>query len=133
MAADKFDSDDTRTEILPSGTSTEAQHHTEGAFTNGLIGWFTVDGAPVAVVGSSGPNSSPDHKSAKVGKALVPLDTTVRILDGSDLMTVGGKPIAKPNSSCRVPDVKQPKKNAVIKPECDWFTIQGKRVVRGSA
>jgi hypothetical protein len=133
MAADTFKFGSMRVEIDSTGAPVTAQHDTEGAFTDGNADWFTVDDTPVAIVGSSGPNTSSDHTLAKVGKVLVPLDTTVRVLDGSDLLTVDDKPAAMPDSTCQVPDAMVPIKSGVIRAECEWFLIDGKRVVRGRA
>ena len=129
--SDRFESDDTRAELTAVGSPTEAVHQTRGELTDGLEDWFTVGGAAVAVVGSSGPNTSPDHQSAKAGAVLVPLDPTVKVLAGSGLLAVGGKAAAQPDSECLVPDSRKPTKSCVLHGTADWFVIEGEPVVRG--
>ena len=129
--SDEIKSDDTRQELDSSGAAVFEQHETKAVLTDGLAAFFRIDGAPVAVVGSSGKNRSADHKKAKKGKVLVPLDATVQIMSGEGLLMIDGKQVATTESEVLVPDVKEPRKTGVITKGSELLSVNDRRVVRG--
>lgn len=128
---DEIKSKDTRYELDSSGATVFEPHETKAVLTDGLAAFFRIDGAPVAVVGSSGKNRSPDHKKPKKGKVLVPLDATIRIASGEGLLKVEGKSVATTESEVMVPDVHSPRKKGVVTAGADLLKVNGRRVVRG--
>ena len=129
--SDEVSSCDDRQEIDSSGATLFEAHDTRAPLKQNLAGWFRVGGDPVATVDSSGNNQSGDHKAAKKGKALVPLAPRVSVCTGSGLLKVAAKAVATAKSEIKVPDVRKPRKEGVLKVEQSFFRVDGQPVARG--
>ena len=132
MAKDKIKSSgDLRVEVTVNGAPVLVGHDTSAELTSGLATWFKVDGEPVAIAGSKGPNKG-EHAAPKNIPTLVPMPTGVTIADGKSWFLLDGMPVATEASKVQVPDVTMPLKNGVIEAGQTWFTVDGEPVVRGS-
>jgi hypothetical protein len=127
---DCVSSTEIRMEFTPTGTSIFVPHRTRAVLTRGLCPVVAVGGAPVARVGSSGPNDA-EHGKPKVGQALAPLSETCVLRSGCDWFLVEGAAIGLLGSRVRVPDALMDVKNHVLQTDNNWFFVNGEPVVRG--
>ena len=129
---DEIQDTNVRYELDSHGRPIRTEHQTRVTLTRGLQDAFRVDGLPVAVLGSSGDNTSADHMFAKEGQVLIPLPLAARIVDGIAWFSVSGLPVGVASSTVHVPDCEKPMKSGVFQMGQDFFTLDGEAVLRGA-